>query len=313
MIVSASRRTDIPAFYGRWFERRLSEGFALSVNPMNPKQVRRVSLTRRDVDLFVFWSKQPEPFLHCLSRLEARGFRSLFLFTLNDYPRPIEPRLPPLEKRIETFLRIADMLGPERVVWRYDPVVLSNVTPPEYHAEHFSRLAERLNGSTVRVAVSFMSMYRKMRRRLAALERAHSIRCIDARTEMGALAQTARALAAGAQQNVMQIYSCAESVDLSPYGIPAGACIDPALASRIAGRSIGAARDGGQRGGCRCVKSVDIGAYDTCRFGCAYCYATSSEGAVQRNIVQHHAESPALVGRPAIPPEKPRQLGLWEE
>ncbi|NJB68278.1 DNA repair photolyase [Desulfobaculum xiamenense] len=310
MIVSASRRTDIPAFYGPWFERRIREGFALAVNPRNPEQVRRVPLTPQDVDLIVFWTKHPAPFFRCLNLLDERGFRHLFMYTLNDYPQALEPRLPPLCERVATFRRLAERLGPRRVVWRYDPVIISERTPPEYHAEAFGRLARALRGSTLRVAVSLLAVYRRNGGRLEQLARQHGMRCEDVRGEHELVGSTARALAQAARENGMAIHACAESANLAPYGIPAGACIDGELASEVAGRPVIGGRDGGQRTLCRCVPSVDIGAYDTCRFGCAYCYATTSEQAVAATVARHDPGSPALVGHPDVPPERPRQFRL---
>lgn len=312
MIVSVSRRTDIPAFYNAWFSLRLREGLALSINPMNPRQVRRVPLTPDAVDLLVFWSKNPAPFSGSLDLAADRGFRSLFFYTLNGYPRAFEPRLPSLERRIDAFLRLAERLGPERVVWRYDPIILSNITPPQFHADTFGRIAEALSGATQRVIISFLDVYPKVQRRLDALRRDHGVHCHDARTDHAGRNDTVRALAGAANAHGMHIQTCAESADLAAHGIHPGACLDRALVERLASRPIHDAPDTGQRAGCRCVSSVDIGVYDTCRFKCAYCYATSRERNVVETLREHDPHSPALVGWPKVPQEQPRQLSLWQ-
>ena len=151
MIVSASRRTDIPALYGPWFLERVRAGRCLASNPFNPAQQRYVSLRPEDVDAVVFWTKNPAPFLPVLQSLEDRGLRSVFLVTLNDYPHVFEPGVPPLAERIAAFARLCAMLGPGRVRWRYDPIVLGTLTPPAHHLRAFERLCRELAGLTDRV------------------------------------------------------------------------------------------------------------------------------------------------------------------
>ena len=172
MILSVSRRTDIPAFYVPWFLHRIHAGFCLVPNPFRPAQVARVSLDPPDVDAFVFWSKNPDPLLPHLAELEARGYRFYFQFTLTGYDQRLEPNVPPLAERLATFRALARQTAPWRIVWRYDPIVLSSWTPPAWHRETFRRLAEALAGSTTRVVVSLLDVYRKARRRLAPLAQA---------------------------------------------------------------------------------------------------------------------------------------------
>ena len=143
MIVSVSRRTDIPAFYSDWFIGRVRDGFCLVPNPFNKKQIARISLRPEDVDCFVFWSKNPRPLTRRLDELDRRGFRYYFLVTLNDYPPELEPALPDLGDRLAAFRDLADTLGPDRVVWRYDPIILSNRTDGAYHRRVFERTGNR--------------------------------------------------------------------------------------------------------------------------------------------------------------------------
>ena len=151
MIISASRRTDIPAFYAEWMVRRLREGYCTVPNPFNRNQVSRISLRPEDVDAIVFWTRNPRPLMPYLDELDSRGYRYYFQFTILGYPREIDPKSPPAATAVEAFCELAERLGPRRVIWRYDPIVFTGITPPAFHQENFQRLAESLRGHTRRV------------------------------------------------------------------------------------------------------------------------------------------------------------------
>jgi hypothetical protein len=275
VIISASRRTDLPAFHASWLMNRLRAGFCEVVNPFNPEQRSRIDLAPEAVEVIVFWTRYAAPLLGHLAELDRRGYRYYFLYTLVDYPAILEPHAPPLEKRLESFRRLSRRLGAERVVWRYDPIVLGNLTDVRYHLERFRRLCSELSGQTRRVVVSLLDEYPKVRRRLDGLSAGgfRLLRFSEGDPRLGALmaglAETARAKG-------MEIQSCAERRNLRPWGIDPGACIDPQLIRELFGISVPARKDPGQRPACRCAVSRDIGAYDTCRYGCVYCYARSS-------------------------------------
>ena len=285
MIISASRRTDIPACYPDWMARRVSEGFACVRNPMNPRQVSRVSLSPAVVDCIVFWSKNPAPMLEYLDLF--RPWHFYFQYTLNAYGADVERRLPPLERRAETFLRLSDALGPERVVWRYDPILLSGDYPLEFHLEQFSRLADRLRGAAERCSISFLDEYAAIRT---------GLRQLGARTPSDREKRSlAEGLAAAAGED-FRLVTCAEEIDLSEFGIGRGSCIDAQLIERLAGCPLRTEPDKGQRSACGCAASIDIGAYDTCLNGCRYCYANYSKELVTQNMRQHDPQSPFLIG-----------------
>lgn len=267
MIISASRRTDIPAFYAEWLLARIGEGFVDVRNPMNAAQVRRVSLRPEDVDCFVFWTKDPAPMLPLLSRL--KNYDYYFQFTLNGYGPDIEPRVPLLAARIDTLKRLSDEIGPARVVWRYDPIVLTPEYGAQFHADMFARIAGELSGRVERVTVSFIDYYAKIAKNWRRLQLRE-----PAPDEVEVIA---RAIAGSATENGMAPQSCAEKLNLAPYGILPGACVDPALVERVTGRPQPARRAKSQRPLCGCAESADIGAYDTCAHGCAYCYANRSD------------------------------------
>jgi hypothetical protein len=170
MIISASRRTDIPAFYAEWMVHRLREGYCTVPNPCNRNQVSSISLRPEDVDVIVFWTRNPLPLLPYLEELDSRGYRYYFQYTILGYPREIERHAPPLATAIETFRELSERLGSGRVIWRYDPIVFTGLTPPAFHRENFQRLAESLRGCTRRSVVSIVDMYRKTESRLKELE-----------------------------------------------------------------------------------------------------------------------------------------------
>jgi len=294
VIISASRRTDIPAFYSTWLMNRIQAGFCLVPNPFNPKQISRVSLAPNDVDAFVFWSKNPQPMLGHLAELADRGFTYYFQFTLNDYPSPLEPNVPPIEQRLETFHRLAESLGPKRVVWRYDPILITPNTPYDFHMETFERLAQSLQGSTQRVVVSVVDAYRKTSRRMATLADQGFAFESDAapspkmRMLMSHIGRVAKACG-------MESFTCAETVGFTQEGVPPGRCIDSALLASL-GRTVPSAKATGQRPACLCVASRDIGIGDTCLHGCPYCYATRDNDPAQERHQRHDPASPMLFG-----------------
>jgi DNA repair photolyase len=274
VIISASRRTDLPAFHARWFMDRVRAGYCEVVNPYNSTQRSRIDLRPQEVEVIVFWTRNPAALLPHLSELDRRGYRYYFLFTLVDYPALLEPQAPPLEERLQSFRRLADRLGAGRVVWRYDPIVLSSLTDERFHLVRFRRLAAELRGFTHRAVVSLLDEYPKVRRRLKALEPQglRLLRLPEGDERLGGLMER---LAEEAREQGMEIQSCAEKRDLRAYGIAPGACIDPHLIQKLFGISVPARKDPSQRKACRCAVSRDIGAYDTCGYGCLYCYASN--------------------------------------
>ena len=270
MIISASRRTDIPAFYSDWFMERLDAGYVDVSNPFNPAQVRRVSLRPEDVDAIVFWSKDPRPLMARLRELASRGYKYYFQFTVNDYPL-FEPNVPPLSHRLETFRALSDSIGPDRVIWRYDPIIVSSATPREYHLERIDRIATALAGRTNRLVISFLDFYAKTRRRLS--QEAATFRDIARPEYREELLGMARDIKGVSDANGLEVVSCAE-VDLDEAGIPHGACVDADLMRKLWGSQKPFTRVRNQRARCLCAVSVDIGAYNTCRHGCVYCYAS---------------------------------------
>ncbi|MDO3378571.1 DUF1848 domain-containing protein [Geoalkalibacter halelectricus] len=286
-IISASRRTDIPAFYTPWLLERLRAGHVEVPNPFNPHQVRRVDLRPQAVAGIVFWSKDPRPLLPHVADLDRRGYTSLFHITLTALPAPLEPRVPPPEEILAAVEELADKIGPQRLIWRFDPIVLSSLTPEERIISAFASLAEALQGKVRHCVISFARYYRQVQ---ARLRRAPALEVFDpdrhdAAEALKRLGPLAAALAREGARRDLEVVSCAEPLDLSPFGVRPAACIDAALLGELFGVDLPRRKDGGQRLACRCSKSIDIGIYGTCRHGCLYCYARG-DSALTRGL--HH-------------------------
>lgn len=296
MIVSASRRTDIPAFYSKWFMGRIREGYCLVLNPFNTKLATFVPMHPSDIDVVVFWSKNPQPLLEHLSELDERGYRYYFQFTLNDYPASLEPGVPSLEDRLSTFTRLVKHVGPLRVVWRYDPIILSDRTPHDFHIQRFTELAERLRGQTGRVMISIVDFYRKTERRLSRLEKEEDFKFERHPETLSGTAKLLGRMAEVARSNGMEIFSCAEERDFSSFGVRPGKCIDDDVMMRLWSLPLRYKKDPVQRDSCLCMVSKDIGCNDTCLHGCTYCYSTTSYAAASRRHAAHDPKSPLLWG-----------------
>ncbi|MFC1874858.1 DUF1848 domain-containing protein [Chloroflexota bacterium] len=295
MIISASRRTDIPALYSKWFINRIRAGWCQVPNPLNYNQLSYVSLKPDDVDAIVFWTKNPTPMFTRLDELNSFGFRYYFQFAINDYPYDFEPRMPPLKERLNIFQKLSFCLEPKRVIWRYDPIVVSNKTNFDFHREKFSNIARELNGFTKRVVVSFVDYYRKTDRRLSTLEE-HGYRFNRRVAKSRGAWNLLRDFSAIAQDHNMEIFTCAEERNFSKVGVHPGSCIDGELLRKLWSLQGFSKKDPTQRSACLCVVSKDIGMNDTCINGCKYCYATRNLDLAQRRYSEHDPNSPVLWG-----------------
>ncbi len=295
MIISASRRTDIPAFYTPWLMNRLRAGFCTVPNPFNPQQVARISLKPADVDALLLVSRNPHPLLQHLDELDRMGYNYYFQYTLIGNPRLIDPHTPPAEAGVRIFREFASHVGPQRMVWRYDPVVLSDITPPAFHVENFRKIAQALAGSTELCIFSIMDLYSKARGRLAEMSRSGA-RLLQPYRPENLLETFVPAIVNAAAEVGITIQSCAEELDLERYGVQSGACIDAAYIQKTFGVSVGSVKDPFMRKACNCARSRDVGMYDGCLFGCPYCYATSSFERAWQNYRTHDPLSPSLFG-----------------
>jgi DNA repair photolyase len=278
MIVSASYRTDIPAFHAAWFLARLEAGFAEVRNPYGGAPYR-VLLRPPEAAGFVFWTRTIKPLIPDLGEVGARA-PFMVQFTITGYPRALEPHVIDTEAALAQVRALRDKWGPRAVVWRYDPILVSSVTPVEAHRSSFGKLAAALRGSVDEVAVSFADLYRKSARNLALAARRRGFTWREPEPEEKRALITE--LAAIAAEHRMRLTLCTEP-ELAGAGAEPARCIDAERLSEIAGRPL-RAREKGNRPGCLCAESRDIGAYDTCAQGCAYCYAVESHERAARRI-----------------------------
>lgn len=290
-IVSASRRTDIPAFYADWLLARMRAGWAASVNPFNGRAVR-VSLQPEDVRALVLWSKDLSAFLPS-ARVLAERFPLYVQYTITGLPPALEPHVPPPERTVAAAHALAGLVGSGAVQWRYDPILLGGPLDEAWHLERFRGLAAALEGATTRCIVSFATFYRKVRRNLLRVApHGASLAPVPPR-RASALAS---ALAAIATAHGMTLHACCSSDALGPDVLPA-ACVDAAHIEALwPGAGAGVPR-AASRPGCGCAASRDIGLYDTCPHGCAYCYANADPARARANHSLAGGDGPVLIGR----------------
>lgn len=286
MIISISRRTDIPAFYSEWLLNRLKEGFVLVRNPMNYHQVSKVRLTPDVVDCIVFWTKDPRKILPRLDLLD--DYKFYFQVTITPYDKSIEKNVTAKKEIIQAFKELSMKLGKNRVIWRYDPILLTEKIDINYHEKHFEILAQKLSKYTDKCIYSFIDLYTKTKRNMRDIS-------ID-EINLNDMLLISDKFSKIAKRYDFKLETCSEEIDLAKAGINHGKCIDDALISSIVGQKLIIEKDKNQRDSCGCVKSIDIGAYNTCKHNCLYCYANFSEKSMKTNILKYDPTSPMLIG-----------------
>jgi hypothetical protein len=282
MIISASYKTDIPAFYGDWLLNRLDAGYCKVHNPYGGKAFT-VSLLKPDVDGFVFWTKNLGPFMRRLALIHERTFPFVVQYTINNYPRELEPSVVSANSAVEHMRTLAERYGENAAVWRYDTIVFTSETPFEFHVENFKKLSELLRGTTNEVVISFVQMYRKTEKNLNLASGKFGFTWSDPPAEEKH--NLVKELYRLAKQNGMQLSICSQP-ELVDGGAGAARCVDAKRLSQISGRSI-QAKLKGNRIGCGCYESKDIGEYDTCPHGCVYCYAVRNQELARRRCRSH--------------------------
>lgn len=293
-IISASRRTDIPAFYSEWFMNRIRDGYVRWVNPFS-RLVHRISLRPEDVMAFVLWSKNYAPLVPHMDELDARGYRMLFHFTINGLPRVFEPRVPDAQKTIECAHALSERYGPDPVLWRYDPVLISSITDVQYHLDRFRELCAAMEGAVRRCYFSFTVFHNKVQRNATALHGETGIALHD--LPPSDRIEIANALADIASDHGIEMLSCCGDY-LAEGKIKKAHCTDAELLFRLYPDRTRRLVEAPTREGCGCCECTDIGAYDTCAHGCIYCYASSRAQTALRNHERHDPRSDILLGNP---------------
>jgi DNA repair photolyase len=286
MILSASRRTDIPAFYSEWFYNRVKEGFVYVRNPMNIHQISNIPINPNIVDCIVFWTKNPNAMLPRLQEIDS--FNYYFQFTINPYSQTLETFVPKKEIIIDTFKKLSDKIGSNRIIWRYDPILLTDEISLDYHIRYFESIAKRIASYTNKCIVSFIDNYKKTERNMKHT----SVRELT-ESEIWIISKS---IAEISKVYNIEIQTCAEKYNLIKFGIKQGRCIDNVTIEDITGYKIDSKKDKNQRTECGCIESIDIGEYNTCGHNCLYCYANYNQTEVQKKKQNHFSDSPLLIG-----------------
>lgn len=285
MILSVSRRTDIPAYYSDWFFSRVKERYIFVRNPMNPHQVSKIDISPEFVDCIVFWTKNASPMFEGLDALS--DYKYYFQYTITGYGKDFEPNLPDKKKVIlPNFKALSEKIGADRVIWRYDPIMFTPKYDPECHLRAFGQIAETLRGHTKKCVISFVDKYAKNSKNIA---KANAYELPEDK-----LVEFAGKLAAIAKENGMVTAACAEKIDLQSCGIEHNCCIDKRLIEQMIGMPLNVKKDKSQREECGCMESMEVGSYNTCLNGCIYCYANYSRESVNKNFAKYDPDSPIL-------------------
>ena len=284
MIINTGQRTDIPAFYSQWFSNRLREGYVCVRNPYNPQQVSRYRLDPSVVDVIGFCTKNPAPMFPYLELL--RDYGQYWFITITPYGRDIEPNVPDKHRLLDAFRALSDRVGVNAIGWRYDPVFVSERYTIDYHLRAFEQIASKLEGCTKTVVISFIDLYPKVRRQFPEAQEVTKAQ----RMTLG------KAIIEIAAARGMTVKPCAEGDELSVYGAACGGCMRISDYEKAIGQRLNAPKRKGARKECSCCLSCDIGAYNTCRHLCRYCYANAEPEKVLANCRLHDPESPFLIG-----------------
>lgn len=327
VIISASRSTDIPAFHAKWFLNRFKKGYCIWYNPFNQKPTY-VSFSRCKV--VVFWTKNPEPIMPYLPELDRMGIHYYFQETLNDYEAEgFEPGVPPLGERLERFRRLSSLIGPDRIIWRYDPIISTPTLTPQEHLRRIERIGNRLKGLARKLVFSFVDVddYRCVQANLIGetqyFSRANVLSAEPTETQQHEIVKGLIDLRERWRVDgwALSLATCCEAGDF--FGVERNRCIDGELMERVFGEDkelvyylhtgklpeedlFGGVpdvpdtrknlKDKGQRPFCGCIRSKDIGMYNTCRHFCVYCYANRNRNCVARNLARHSEDSESIVG-----------------
>lgn len=284
MIINTGQRTDIPAFYADWFVNRLKAGFVLVRNPYNPRSVTRYRLSPEVVDLIGFCTKNPAPMLPHMDLLRLYG--QFWYVTITPYGKEIEPGVPDKREVLDSFRRLSDAVGPDRMGWRYDPVFISGEYPVERHIRAFEYMAQTLSGYTRTAVISFVDLYEKTKRNFP------EVRPVTAEQRL----LLGKAFAEIAGQYGMTLRPCGEGDELAPFGADCSGCMTVAMYEQALGRRLKVPKTAPARKECACYLGGDIGAYNTCGHLCRYCYANYDAATVRKNLAAHDPESPLLIG-----------------
>ena len=277
-------RTDIPAFYSQWFINRIKAGYVLVRNPYNPSSVTRYEINPDVVDLIAFCTKNPAPMLKYMDVLKPYG--QYWFVTITPYGKEIEPNVPDKRQVLEDFKTLSKFVGVDSIGWRYDPIFINDKYSIDFHIETFEKMARELSGYTKTCIISFIDLYKKVIKNFpqaCMVEKEKRLKIGKAFAEIG-------------RQYDITIKACAEGDELAPYGVDCSGCLTQEVYETVLHTKLDMPKIKGQRNECACFFGNDIGAYDTCRHFCKYCYANTDYKAVLSNSKLHNPDSPFLIG-----------------
>lgn len=286
MILNTGSRTDIPAFYSEWFFNRIKEGYCLVRNPYDPVQVTKYLFDPELIDCIVFCTKNPEPMLERIEE-ELAAFNQFWQVTITPYGKDLEPHVPPKEDVMDSFNRLAQIVGPYATTWRYDPIIITPKYSLAHHLITFEKMANKLAGATHRCVISFVDLYEKTKKNFATVRR---VTKPERETIAGEFARVG-------EKYGMEICTCHEGDELARFGINTKGCMTTEVLERVIGYTMQVpASKKKAREGCDCLLGADIGVYNTCAHGCKYCYANFDYDTVLANLEKHDPSSPFLIG-----------------
>lgn len=284
MIINTGMRTDIPAFYAEWFIKRIREGYVYTRNPYNNTQVTKYRLTPEVVDVLAFCTKNPSPMLPYMEELKKYG--QYWFVTITPYGTDLEPNVPPKEQVMEDFLKLSQIVGADSMGWRYDPIIITDKYTVERHISDFSMMAEKLAGYTHTCVISFIDLYKKVRRNFSEAKEVAYADKIALGKEFIRICK----------KYDMVVKPCAEGDELAGYGADCSGCMTKHTFEKAIHCRLDTPNIKSQRSECACLLGKDIGQYDTCGHLCRYCYANVNPDAVRRNMKLHNPQSPFLIG-----------------
>ena len=284
MILQTGLRTDIPAFYSKWFLNRIKEGYVLVRNPYNPSAVTKYRINTQVVDLIAFCTKNPAPMLHCMDALKPYG--QYWFVTITPYGKEIEPNVPDKAKVMADFKTLSNAVGVDSVGWRYDPIFITEKYSLDFHLRAFEKMAKELAGYTHTCVISFIDLYKKVSRNFPQAREVSKTE----RIKIGS------AFAEISKEYAVTIKACAEGDELGAYGVDCDGCLTQHTYETALHARLNMPKKKGQRGACACFLGSDIGVYDTCKHLCKYCYANMDPKAVLYNSKLHDPDSPFLIG-----------------
>ncbi|MCZ7356334.1 MAG: DUF1848 domain-containing protein [Candidatus Methanoperedens sp.] len=296
-IISVSRRTDIPAFYGDWFMNRLKEGFAGYVNPFGGQKYT-VSLKPEDVSCFVFWSKNFKPFIEKLKVIEDLGYKFYFNYTITGLPKIFECN--EKEIAIEALKELSNSYSTKHINWRYDPIIISEITDYDFHIRNFENIASVLEGHVERCIISYVFRYGKVKRNFEKLRSESGINVTD--PDNSSRIKLANEFADIAARHGITMFSCCGDYLLG-HKIAKAHCVDGKLIEELFYEDGFRYGERPTRKECGCTESVDIGAYDTCPHGCIYCYANTNKKVAEARF-RSHDRSAAFLGYTKVESDK---------